>query len=280
LCAVGTVEAERAVTCVSARNRVGVAPRAGVARVAGAVIVQMAQQSNLARWTLAIEPADPIVTGAAIQTISLLTVILVGLAVGADVAVDADALVTALSVLTSAVVLARLIILALVDILTTVATLPVVWAATTVRVDAVHAGGSMLAQVAQTIVNVLFAIVALESCCTVAGVVEVANRGAHTTVLAGRRVARDVRSFTVLPSVSFIAVAFVASISVDTLSVDARITAQADITLVHVIIAVGALEARHTSAPIAIAEGGARRSVAAGLPRTIVWLATCLSFPS
>lgn len=138
--AVGAIVAWRAVAGVLAGGGVGVALGPGAAGVAGAGVLQVAQQPRLAGRTLTVEAADPVVAGAAVETAVLQTVVLVGLAVGPDVAVDTDALVAALGVLAGAVVLAGVAQRALVHVLAAVAALPVIRALAAVRVDAVDTG--------------------------------------------------------------------------------------------------------------------------------------------
>jgi hypothetical protein len=100
------------------------------------------------------------VTSAAIEAVSLHTVVFVRLTIAADIAVHADTLVAALRVLAGAMVLAGVLRPALVHVPGAVLARPVGGAATAVGVDAVHAGGAVLAQVPRTVVNVLVAVVA------------------------------------------------------------------------------------------------------------------------
>lgn len=114
--------------------------------------------------TFAVVTADPVVADAAVQAVALQTVVLVRLAVLADEAVDADALVAALRVLAGALVLAGVVGGALVHVVSAVLAAPVGRAAARVRVDAVHARGAMLAQMARAVVDVLVAVIASKSC--------------------------------------------------------------------------------------------------------------------
>jgi hypothetical protein len=99
-------------------------------------------------------------TNSAIETVALHTIILIRLAVPADVSIHTDALVAALRVLAGAVVLAGVLLAALVHILGAVLAAPVGRAAAGVGVDTVHTGGAVLAQVTRAVVNVLLAVVA------------------------------------------------------------------------------------------------------------------------
>ncbi len=103
-------------------------------------------------------------THAAVETAPLHTVILVRLTIAADEAVDADALVGALRVLAGAVVLTGVEGGALVHVLGAVLARPAGRTAAAVRVNPVHAGGAVLAQVARTVVDVLLAVVPREPC--------------------------------------------------------------------------------------------------------------------
>ena len=146
-----------------ARHLVRVAPRALVARVPGALVLQVTEQPGLARRTLALVAPDLVVARAAVLTRTVHALVAVLLAVAAFVAVDADALVAALGVLAGSVVLAGVGVRAFVDVLGAVASLPVVGAAAGVGTDPVYTGGTVLTQVAWTVVCVLLTVVAGKS---------------------------------------------------------------------------------------------------------------------
>ena len=91
-----------------AGHLVSVAAGAHVARVPRALVLEMAEEASLARWTLTLVSSNLVMTGAAILTRTVDALIRVEFAVDSFEPIDADALVATLGVLASAMVLARL----------------------------------------------------------------------------------------------------------------------------------------------------------------------------
>ena len=141
-----------------AGHLVRVAPRALVARVPGALVLQVAEQAGLARRALALVAPHLVVARAAVLTRTVHALVAVLFAVAALVAVDADALVAALGVLAGAVVLAGLRDGALVQVDSAVLAGPGGGAAAGVGGDSVLAEAAVLAEVAGAIVEVLLAV--------------------------------------------------------------------------------------------------------------------------
>lgn len=136
-----------------------------MAGIRGARIVQMTQQSRLARRAAAIEAADTIDTGGAVKTGSLHTIIDILATVAARPTVHTDATVTAVRVRTGRSVLAdRGTHCTLIDINVTVASREIWRTIAAILVDPIHAGATILAQISRTIINVLLAVLALETC--------------------------------------------------------------------------------------------------------------------
>lgn len=91
--AVGPLKARWTATDVRPIDGVGVTFSAGMTGVRVAGVLQMTQQTGLARWTLAVEAAHSVVTGCAVEADIGRAVVGVQLAVATLPAVDADALV-------------------------------------------------------------------------------------------------------------------------------------------------------------------------------------------
>lgn len=146
-------------------DRTGVAQGVRVARIRRARIVQMAQQPRFALGAATVEAAHAIDAGGPIEAGRVHAVVDVLAAIGARPAVDADARVAAVRVRARGAVLADgRPGGALVHVVLAVLAEVVGAALAAVRVDAVHAGAAVLAQVAGTVVDVLLAVGALEAC--------------------------------------------------------------------------------------------------------------------
>ena len=156
-------EAGRAGAGPLAGHLVGVAPRPVTAGIDGALVVQVAQETRLALWTLALVPPDLVVTGSSVPARGDAAVVLVLLAVLSDEAVDTDALVAALAVLAGPVVLAGVVEGALVHILEAVLAGPVVGTGAVVSVDSVNTNSAILTEVSATVVNVDLTVLSAES---------------------------------------------------------------------------------------------------------------------
>ena len=91
-----------------AGHLVSVAAGAHVARVPRALVLEMAEEASLARWTLTLVSSNLVMTGAAILTRTVDALIGVEFAVDSFEPIDTDALVATLGVLASTMVLARL----------------------------------------------------------------------------------------------------------------------------------------------------------------------------
>lgn len=146
-------------------------------------------------------------------------------------------------------------------------------ALTRVVVDAVHARGSVLAQVSRTVVDVLLACLSAEACRAFALVVERVQGLTCASVQTGRRLTWDVLALAVLASESFVAYAFVGAVGVDALSVDAGLVS----ALVDVAGACWSGEPFRTAASEAFLQRRALCSVAARLGRTVVHQFTVVS---
>lgn len=150
---------------VLAGDDVGLALGARVARVAGAGVLQVAEQPRPAGRALAEVVGDAVVAGAAVQARLLRAVVGVRLAVLALVAVDADALVAVARVGARRAVLAdALVHRALVHVLGAEAAAVLGRARALVAADAVDARGPVLAEVEAAVVDVDVAALAGESC--------------------------------------------------------------------------------------------------------------------
>ena len=158
LVACGAGEAGGAGADRLAGDFVCVAAGTHIAGVPCTLVLQVAEETCLAWWTFALVTANLVVTGAAILTGTVGTLIRVEFAVHSFKSVDTDALIATLSVLAGAVVLARLGGSALVDILAAVVPCPVDRAVARVGVDPIHALATMLAEVAAAVVPVHLAV--------------------------------------------------------------------------------------------------------------------------
>lgn len=191
--AVDSLEAVGTGAEVGAVDGTRVADGSRVARVAGARVVQVTEQARLARRALAVEGADPVVARGAVEASSHGAVVDVLRAVGACPAVDADARVAAHSVGARSTVLAHAgPQRALVHVLGAVGPRVRGRAVARVRVDAIQAGGAVLAQVARAVVHVRFAVGAREARRAGALVVERVDRPTRSAIHARAGLARDV----------------------------------------------------------------------------------------
>ena len=145
-----------------AGHLVSVAAGAHVARVPCALVLEMAEEASLARWTLTLVSSNLVMTGAAILTRTVDALVRVEFAVDSFEPIDTDALVATLGVLASTMVLARLRGGTLVNILAAILPSPVGRAVAGVGVHLVHTLASMLAKMASAVVPVHLAVSALE----------------------------------------------------------------------------------------------------------------------
>lgn len=163
--AVDALVAGRTGARVGAIDRTRVANGIGMTRIRGAGIVQVAQQTRLARRAATVEAANAIDTGGAIKAGRLHTIVDVLAAIAARPAVHADATVGAVGVRTGGAVLAdRRTQRTLVHVHVTVATRKVWRAIAAIVIDAIHTGAAILAKISGTIVNVLITVLALKAC--------------------------------------------------------------------------------------------------------------------
>ena len=161
---VDSFESFRAGAHVRAVDGTRVADGAGVARIGGAGVVQVAQQPRLPRRALTEEAADAVVARGAVETGGAGAVVDVLRTVGARPAVDADARVAAVRVGARGAVLAHAGTQgALVHVLVAVGTRERRRTLTRVAVDPVGARCSVLAQVTRAVVHVLFAVQTAET---------------------------------------------------------------------------------------------------------------------
>lgn len=146
-------------------DRAGVADGVRMARVRGAGVVQMAQQTRLAGRTPAVEASDAVDAGRPVEAGRVHAVVDVVAAVRPVPAVDADAVVAAVGVGTGGPVLAdRRLLHALVHVRFAVLAGKARRALAVIRVDPVDTGATVLAHIARAVVNVLLAVFALETC--------------------------------------------------------------------------------------------------------------------
>ena len=161
---------------------VSVAARAFLTWVDEALIVQVTEETCLARRTLALVLPDLVNAGSSVQTWLDSAVVLVHLAVltcitweifqlvneqkyliQARLTIDTDAFVSSVSVSAGSVVLTGIVHLALVNIVQAVVSSPVSRTRARVRVHSVHARASVLTHVVDTIIDVDLAVLASKS---------------------------------------------------------------------------------------------------------------------
>lgn len=169
--AIDTCVSSGAGTQVPTIYRGRVAHRPGMTRVAGACVIQVTQQSSLALCALAQEGPDPVNAGGAVEASGGRAVVDVLRAVLSRPAVDADAREPALRVRASGSVLANGGAEgALVDVFRAIRARDRRRTVAGVGVDAVHAGGTILALVVVAVVYVDLAVVTFEPSRTMAPV--------------------------------------------------------------------------------------------------------------
>lgn len=162
--AFGTHKALGAVAVVAAGDHVSLANGSGLARVGGTGIVQVAEQSRLARGALAKVVGNSVMTSTTVETGLLGTVVHVNLAVLALEAVDADAAVAVLGVAARGAVLANVRIQgALIHVLSAVLASVLGRALTRVGTHAIDTSTPVLAQVVLAVVHVDLALVTGET---------------------------------------------------------------------------------------------------------------------
>lgn len=224
----GTVDAlvaHRAGTRKRPVDRAGITDCIGVARIRSTGIVQMAQQSRLARRAPTVEATDPIDTGGPVKTSRIHTVIDIVATVRPIPPVHADTVVAAVGVGTGGPILAnRWLLNALVHIRVAIIAGKARRALAVIGIDPVYAGATVLTHIARTIVDVLLAVFTMEAWWTFAFVVKFRRLLASASVLARRRRTGNVVRLAVFPSVSGFTHALVRSMRVDALAtVDARV---------------------------------------------------------
>lgn len=224
----GTVDAlvaHRAGTRKRPVDRAGITDCIRVARIRGACVVQMAQQSRLARRTPTVEATDSVDTRSSVETGRVHTIVNVVATVGPVPPVHADTVVPAVGVGTGGPILAdRRLLNALVHVRVAIVAGKARRTLAVIGIDPVHAGATVLTHIARTVVDVLLAVFTLEAWWTFAFVVEFRRLLASAPVLAGRRRTGNVVRLAVFPSVSGFTVALVRSVRVDTrATVDARV---------------------------------------------------------
>lgn len=136
-----------------------------MARVRRARIVEMAEQSRFAGCAPTVETAHAIDARGTVETRRVHTVVDVLAAVRSRPSVDTDARVPTVRVRASGTVLAHgRTHRTLVHVVFAVFAHIVRWTFAAVRIDGVHAGATVLAEMAGTVVDVLLAVHALEAC--------------------------------------------------------------------------------------------------------------------
>lgn len=250
--AVDSLEAVGTGAEVGAVNGARVADGARVARVAGARVVQVTEQARLARRALAVEGAHPVVARGAVEASGHGAVVDVLRAVGACPAVDADARVAAHSVSARSAVLAHAgPQRALVHVLGAVGPRVRGRAVARVRVDAIQAGGAVLAQVSRAVVHIRFAVGAREARRAGALVVERVDRPTRSAIHARAGIARDVLRLAPLARVAGFTDAAERSLGVEARSVHAGPC----LALVHVDRARGSAEPRRACTRVRVLLG-------------------------
>lgn len=136
-----------------------------MAGIRGACIVQMTQQPRLSRRATAIEATNAIDTRRSIEARSLHTIIDILAAIAPSPAIYTDATVATMGVRTGCSILTdRRTQGALIDIHITVASREIRWTIAAILIDSIHTGASILTQISRTIIDVLLAVLALETC--------------------------------------------------------------------------------------------------------------------
>lgn len=190
-----------------------------MARIRGTGVIQMAQQPGLSGGTSAVKASNPVDTSSPIEASRINAIIDVVTAIGSVPPVDANAVVSPVGVGTGGSVFAdRRLLNALVHVRFTILTGKARRTLAVIRVDPIHAGGTVLTHIARAVVNILLAIFALETWRAFTFVVVLRRLLAGAPVLAGRRRARNVMRFAVLPGVSGFTHALVGSMGVDALA--------------------------------------------------------------
>ena len=135
---------------------VGVAPGSWFAGIDVALVVQVANEASLAKWTLALVFANLVHAGSSRQARIDSTVVLVLLTVWSDETIDTDALVASFSVSASAMVLTGIVEGTLIHIVQTISAGVVGRTLTGVGIDTVNTDATILTNIAFTIINVYF----------------------------------------------------------------------------------------------------------------------------
>lgn len=159
-----TDKAGRACADGTAVQRVGVAHGTFVAGVTDAGIIQVAQQTSFAHWTLAEERRHTVMTCSSIKAHGSGAVVDVLAAVVAGPSVHAHTRVAAIGVEARATVVAGVRLhQALVYVLGTVLTCPLRWALAVVGVDSIYTNPTIHALVARTVIHIDLTVKATES---------------------------------------------------------------------------------------------------------------------
>lgn len=163
--AVDALVAGRTRARILARHRARVANGVRMARIRGARIRQMAQQPRIAAHAIAVERSNAVDACGPVEARRAGTIVNVHATIGPRPAVHADARVAAVHIGARRSILAhRRPGQALVHIVLTVFAVERARALATVRVDAVDACAAVLAQIAGTIVDIIFTVDTLEAC--------------------------------------------------------------------------------------------------------------------
>lgn len=267
----------RAGTDSLAVDWVCVTVRTFLAGVTDAGIVQVAQQTCPALWTLAEEGGHAIVAGGPQVAGSAGAVVDILAAVVARPAIDAHAVVASVGVMAGTPILTGIgHELAFIYILHTELACPFRWALAVVCVHTIHTGASVLALVFRTVVNVLVTVLTSKTWQAGAVVGGISSLPAGSPVLAGRGVAWHVRDLAVLSNVLLLALAPVGAKLVDALaSVLAQGGAQG--ALVLVLLAGRAVESRGAAADVVRFKRGALAAVGARVGGARISLLTRLT---
>lgn len=146
-------------------DRAGITDCIRMARIGGARIVQMTQQTGLARRAPAVEAPDPVDAGRPVEAGRIDAIVDIVATIGPIPAVHANAVVAAVGVGTGGPVLAdRRLLHALVHVRLAVLAGKARRTLAVIGIDPVHAGATVLTHITRAVVNVLLAVFALKAC--------------------------------------------------------------------------------------------------------------------
>lgn len=136
-----------------------------MAGIRGACIVQMTQQPRLPGRATTIEATNAINARRSIEARSLHTIIDILAAIASGPTIYTDATVATMGVRAGCSILAdRGTQCALIHIHIAVASREIRWTIAAILIDSIHTGAAILTQISRTIIDVLLAVLALETC--------------------------------------------------------------------------------------------------------------------